>query len=167
MHRMPLSRDDRTSREDFARKYGKPFSRVEGERERLVFGGNFGCDGYTTSAQAAAPVRAKPVRQFGQIPHLPEVAAQLEQAVGVQRQHRAVVIGAGSSRTGLDGVVVGQEGDGAAVGDPLLQFGIASVEGRGGRSAREDTAKLQNSAAHSFLRRDYHRAQWPLRQRHG
>jgi len=54
MQRMPLSRDDRSSREDFARKYGKPLSRVERERERLVFGGNFGCDGYTTPAQAAA-----------------------------------------------------------------------------------------------------------------
>ena len=54
MHRMPLSRDDRKSREVFARKYGKPLSRVERERERLVFGGNFGCDGYTTPAQAAA-----------------------------------------------------------------------------------------------------------------
>ena len=54
MHRMPLSRDDRKSRENFARKYEKPLSRVERERERLVFGGNFGCDGYTTPAQAAA-----------------------------------------------------------------------------------------------------------------
>lgn len=54
MDRMPLSRDERESREGFALKYGKPFSRVERERERLVFGGNFGCDGYTTPAQAAA-----------------------------------------------------------------------------------------------------------------
>ena len=74
---------------------------------------------------------AQPARQLAEVPDLAQVNAELEQAVLVQRQGRAAARVA-DRRMRLDRVVVGDQHRQAAVGDPLQQLGIATVEHRTG-----------------------------------
>ena len=77
-------------------------------------------------------------RRARQVPDLAEVDAELEQAMLVQRQRRAVIACSSHGRDGmgLDGVVVGDQRDQPAVGDPLQQPLVAAVEHRRRRRAR-------------------------------
>jgi hypothetical protein len=50
----------------------------------------------------------------------------------MQWQHSTVIVSAWPSGGCFDSEIVGEQGDGAAVGHPLLQFRVASVERRGG-----------------------------------
>jgi hypothetical protein len=78
--------------------------------------------------ETAALVRAQPLRELAEVPHLAEVDALLEQAVLVQR-HRGVGLGLEDlGRDQLDGVVVGKQAGQPGIGDPLQQLVVAAVE---------------------------------------
>ena len=61
----------------------------------------------------------EPVGEGGEVPELAEVDAEFEEAVFMEGQAAALVVGGDGFADGFDGQVVGGDGGDAAVGDPL------------------------------------------------
>ena len=71
---------------------------------------------------------SQPIGQGREVPQLAQVNSQLKQAMLMQRQGGASAC-MWQSRVGFHRVVVGDEGDQTAVGDPLFQALVAPIEG--------------------------------------
>src|SRR6185437_3364051 len=78
--------------------------------------------------EAIALVGAEPIGELGEIPDLAEIDAELEQAMRVQGQRRAMVLLARPRGKALDRVIVGDERDEAALGDPVQEALVAAVK---------------------------------------
>src|SRR5690606_1683921 len=77
--------------------------------------------------KAVAVVRAQPGGQRRQMPDFAKMDAELEQAMLVQRVEGAAAV-MGTGRQALDGIIVGHQDRKPAVGDPLQEPGVATVE---------------------------------------
>src|SRR5215469_12320002 len=91
-----------------------------------AYGGCGGADGAREAErrggeeEAGAAMGAQPIGELGKIPELAEIDAEAEEAMRVERKggaRRAVAIARGMR---LDRVIVGDERDEPAVGNPLL-----------------------------------------------
>src|SRR5437763_3133719 len=68
-----------------------------------------------------AAIGAQPIGQIRQQPDLAEIDAELKEAMRVQWQRRAMILGAGARGMRLDRDIVGDEGDEPGFGHPVQQ----------------------------------------------
>src|SRR5580658_5763379 len=86
----------------------------------------------TGEQKPVAVMGAQPIGQLGQVEHFPQITAEFEQTMGVQRKRGAEIIKAWTRGGRLDTKVIRNQSNRATVGDPLTQLLIAAVEGTGG-----------------------------------